>query len=293
MRTREARTAGQMPRTSTTTTVATRPEQEDQRVEGKPVEGSARRASPTGVSGDRAKATTTAPAAPTSATTRFRAVPSTTSWRGASPGRPAWGTPRSRPRSGDRAPGRRRPGRPGRPGRPAPTTPPPGGGSMPPPRWRWCPGSATKTRMQGVDVGVESGEVRGAVAKPDEVLGSADGRATGGGRTPASCTGRRWRPVPAGNSDSAASIPTTWKATVGPVGRHVRAVDERLSCDEGVERGVDHRSDVDAVVLFEVERGQRARRATTGSGIRPATSFTTRSMSRGRQSSWIVEVRRC
>ena len=50
-----------------------------------PVELSAIRASPSGAIGDRAVATTTAPAAPASATTRFRAMPSATSCRRSAP----------------------------------------------------------------------------------------------------------------------------------------------------------------------------------------------------------------
>ena len=46
-----------------------------------PDEGSARRASPIGASGDSAVASVTAPAAAASPTSRFRAIPSTTSWR--------------------------------------------------------------------------------------------------------------------------------------------------------------------------------------------------------------------
>ncbi len=64
--------AGQIPRSRATTTVASAPRRRTKGSKARPVDGSARRASPTGVRGDRAKATMTAPAAPT---TRYHQIP--------------------------------------------------------------------------------------------------------------------------------------------------------------------------------------------------------------------------
>ena len=75
---RAARTAGQRPRAITTIAVARAPSISTGGSNLIPVELSAMRASPSGAIGERRVATTTAPNAPTSPTTRLRGVPSTT-----------------------------------------------------------------------------------------------------------------------------------------------------------------------------------------------------------------------
>ncbi len=262
---RAARMAGQMPRASTTATVASAPSEEHERrrtrSRWRPRPGVPRRAARWGTTQWRAPQHQRHPQCPRpgSVPCRARRAPGRRC-----PVRPGSGGPHSRRRSGGPGPGRRRPARQARRVRRGSTTRRPADGWTPESWRRFRPGSRRRRwtdcpKIQLSELLVQLDHAGLTLAEAHEVLVL---RRRCGGAPSARIPGRRkggrrvW--CRRGTRTHWLSIPTTRRArcrTVRDGSPRVRVV-VRRGFGWCFERDVDHGSDVHAVVVLQGEGGQ-------------------------------------